>query len=129
MSKPESKGRGRIRITLIRRLGFVIRFDRSIEERQTFESAWTTDSEGATYNNERRAGKIELSQTTLQHLEVRPGDEIHVDILPNGNVRLQGAQKKRSTSRFFGSFYRENGPRLTIEQMNEVIAQGWAGEI
>ncbi len=73
-------------------------------------------------------GQVTLRKDLLRHLGVRPGDEILVDVLPEGRIQVKAAQRKRHISEFFGSLKQENGPHLTIDEMNEIIAQGWAGE-
>ncbi len=74
-------------------------------------------------------GQVTLRKNLLQHLGVQPGDEILVDQLPDGRIQVKAARRKRDISEFFGSLKQENGPHLTIEEMNEIIARGWAGEI
>jgi bifunctional DNA-binding transcriptional regulator/antitoxin component of YhaV-PrlF toxin-antitoxin module len=74
-------------------------------------------------------GQVTLRKDLLRHLGVQPGDEILVDQLPEGRIQVKAARRKRDISEFFGSLKQENGPRLTIEEMNEIIAKGWAGEL
>jgi bifunctional DNA-binding transcriptional regulator/antitoxin component of YhaV-PrlF toxin-antitoxin module len=73
-------------------------------------------------------GQVTLRKDLLKHLGVRPGDKIEVNMLPNGRVEVRAARPTGKISDAFGILYREDGPRLTIEEMNEVIAKGWAGE-
>jgi bifunctional DNA-binding transcriptional regulator/antitoxin component of YhaV-PrlF toxin-antitoxin module len=74
-------------------------------------------------------GQVTLKKDLLQHLGVRPGDEILVEQLPEGRIQVKAARRKRDISEFFGSLKQENGPHLTIEEMNEIIERGWAGEL
>src|SRR5271170_949907 len=73
-------------------------------------------------------GQVTLRKDILQHLGVQPGDKIEVDLLPQGRIQVRPARRKRDIREFFGSLKQENGPHLTIEEMNEVIARGWAGK-
>jgi len=73
-------------------------------------------------------GQVTLRKDLLKHLGVQPGDKIEVDQLPEGRIQVRAARRKRDISEFFGSLKQENGPHLTIEEMNEIIARGWAGE-
>ena len=72
-------------------------------------------------------GQVTLRRDLLQHLGVQPGDEILVDQLPEGRIQVKAARRKRHISDFFGSLKPENDVHLTIDEMNEIIARGWAG--
>jgi AbrB family looped-hinge helix DNA binding protein len=73
-------------------------------------------------------GQVTLKKDVLEHLGVRPGDKIAVEKLAQGRVEVRAVPGKRKISDAFGMLKRKNGPKLTIEQMNEVIADGWAGK-
>jgi bifunctional DNA-binding transcriptional regulator/antitoxin component of YhaV-PrlF toxin-antitoxin module len=73
-------------------------------------------------------GQITLRKDLLQHLGVHPGEKISVDKLPDGRIAVQAVRPSSKISDVFGMLKREGGPTLTIEEMNEAIAQGWAGE-
>ena len=64
----------------------------------------------------------------LSHLGVQPGDKISVEKLPDGRIELKAARSKGQISDVFGFFKRENGPSLSIEEINELTADGWAGK-
>jgi antitoxin PrlF len=74
-------------------------------------------------------GQVTLRKDVLQHLGVRPGEKIIVDKLPEGGIQVKAAKRKRDIREFFGSLKQENQPHLTIEEMNEIIAKGWAGKL
>jgi hypothetical protein len=42
---------------------------------------------------------------------------------------MRAERKNGSISDVFGMLKQENGPVLTIEEINEVIRKGWAGEL
>jgi len=77
-------------------------------------------------------GQVTLRKNMLAHLGVKPGDRIAVETLPNGRVTLKAQStifpKTGKISDVFGMFHREGGPVFTIEEINEAIAKGWAGE-
>jgi bifunctional DNA-binding transcriptional regulator/antitoxin component of YhaV-PrlF toxin-antitoxin module len=73
-------------------------------------------------------GQITLRKDLLQHLGVHPGEKISVDKLPDGRIAVRAAQPTGNISDAFGMLKRADGPTLTIEEMNEAIAKGWAGE-
>ena len=73
-------------------------------------------------------GQVTLRKDVLRHLGVRPGEKISVDKLPDGRIVVKAARPTGNISDVFGFLKRKNGPRLSIEDMNRVIARGWAGK-
>ena len=71
-------------------------------------------------------GQITLRKEVLQHLGVGPGQKIEVDLLPNGRAEMR-AKATGSIEDFFGCAYRAGTKPLTIEEINEIIRDGWAG--
>jgi hypothetical protein len=63
----------------------------------------------------------------LTHLGVRPGDKISVEKLPDGRIEVKAAPSGR-ISDVFGFLKRESGPSLSIDEMNQISAEGWAGK-
>jgi hypothetical protein len=72
-------------------------------------------------------GHITLGKDILKHLGVRPGQIIDVQMLPQGRIELS-ARPTGKISDTLGSLKREGNPSLSIEEMNEIIANGWAGK-
>lgn len=73
-------------------------------------------------------GQLTLRKEIMRHLGVRAGDKVEVDILPNGGVAIRAARPVGKISDAFGILHREDGPVFSIEEINEAIAKGWAGE-
>ena len=73
-------------------------------------------------------GQVTLRKDVLKHLGIRPGDQVDVDVLPGGRIEVRATKRTGKISDAFGFLYREDGPKLTIEEINESIAAGWAGE-
>jgi len=73
-------------------------------------------------------GQVTLRKELLEHLGVRRGSKIEVDLLPDGRAQLRAAKKTGSIEDFFGSLYLPGTNTLTLEEINEVIEKGWAGE-
>jgi antitoxin PrlF len=71
-------------------------------------------------------GQITLRKEVLQHLGVGPGQKVEVDLLPNGRVELR-AKPSGSIEDFFGCAHQPGTNPLTIEEINEIIADSWAG--
>lgn len=72
-------------------------------------------------------GQITLKQELLRHLNVTPGQKVEVDKLPGGRLVVGPVSKPGSIDSFIGCLYRKNGPRLTIEEINKITADAWAG--
>ena len=72
-------------------------------------------------------GQITLRKEVLAHLGVRPGDRLDVDLLADGRMQLR-PKRGTSVAAVFGMLAKPGTPRLSIEEMNEIAAAGWAGE-
>jgi len=73
-------------------------------------------------------GQVTLRKDVLEHLGVNPGDKITVDKLPDGRVVVRAERTSASISAVFNLLKREKGPSLSIEEMNDLAAQGWGGK-
>ena len=71
-------------------------------------------------------GQVTLKKDVLEHLGVAPGEKLSVEKLPDGRVEVRAAPKGK-ISDLFGMFD-NNGVHLTIDQINDAIADGWAGK-
>ncbi len=72
-------------------------------------------------------GQVTLRKNLLRHLGVEPGGKLEVNLLPDGRAELRAERKTGSIEDFFGSLHKPGTVPLTIEKMNEIIADGWAG--
>ena len=72
-------------------------------------------------------GQVTLRTDLLRHLGVRPGEKVTVEKLPDGRIELKAARPTGKISDVFDFLKRENGPSLSIDEMNEVAARGWTG--
>ncbi|MCC7283418.1 MAG: AbrB/MazE/SpoVT family DNA-binding domain-containing protein [Acetobacteraceae bacterium] len=73
-------------------------------------------------------GQVTLRRELLKHLGVGPGDTVSVEPLPDGGVALRPVPRSGHISDVFGMFRAEGGPCLSIEEMNRIAAEGWAGK-
>ena len=64
----------------------------------------------------------------LQHLGIKPGEQIDFDKLPSGELRLRVARPTGGIQGFIGLLAGSNRKPLTIEEMNEIAAEDWAGK-
>ena len=72
-------------------------------------------------------GQVTFKKDVLRHLGIRPGDKIHLDLLPNGRAELT-AEKPQGAWRDLQGVLKNktNGARLSIEEIAEAIAQAGA---
>jgi len=73
-------------------------------------------------------GQVTLRKELLTHLGVQPGEKIALDMLPDGRIEVRAARPSGKISDVFGSLKREAGRPLSIEEMNQIAARGWAGK-
>ena len=73
-------------------------------------------------------GQVTFRRDVLEHLGVHPGEKIEVEKLPSGRLEVRAARGAKSISDIFGLLKRENGPHLSIEEMNRIAARAWAGK-
>lgn len=73
-------------------------------------------------------GQVTLKKELLQHLGVKPGQKIEVDMLPDGRLAIEAAREKTgSWEDLLGLLAGKTDKVATIEEMNDVIRKGWAG--
>jgi AbrB family looped-hinge helix DNA binding protein len=74
-------------------------------------------------------GQVTLRKDLLEHLGVHPGEKVAVEKLPDGRIEVKAARPTGKISDLFGILKdKKKGRTLSIEEMNEVIARGWAGK-
>ena len=71
-------------------------------------------------------GQVTLRRDVLEHLGVAPGDQISVEKLPDGRIEVSAAPTGQIDA-VFGRLKQKGGRTLTIERMNEIAREGWAG--
>ena len=70
-------------------------------------------------------GQVTLRRDLLKHLGLMPGDQVTVELLPSGRAELRAARAANTIESFIGRLD-SKGISLSIEDMNQVIADGWA---
>ncbi|MEJ8852928.1 AbrB/MazE/SpoVT family DNA-binding domain-containing protein [Variovorax robiniae] len=73
-------------------------------------------------------GQVTLKRDLLQHLGIKPGERIEFDKMPGGELRVKASRPAGDIRAFFGCLADKTTRKLTIEEINEAIAAGWAGE-
>lgn len=73
-------------------------------------------------------GQVTLRKDLLRHLGIEPGQQVEVDKLPEGQIVVRAARPTGSIDSFIGLLAGKTKKVATIEEMNEAIEAGWAGE-
>jgi bifunctional DNA-binding transcriptional regulator/antitoxin component of YhaV-PrlF toxin-antitoxin module len=74
-------------------------------------------------------GQITLRQDLLKHLGVVPGQKVEVHKLPDGTLTIRGGNlHDGDMSEFIACLRKPNTPVISIDEMNEAIAQSWAAQ-
>jgi len=74
-------------------------------------------------------GQVTFKRDLLQHLGIQPGQRLDFEKLPNSELRIKASQPRGSIDNFIGLLAGKTNKVATIEEINEVIATGWAGRI
>jgi AbrB family looped-hinge helix DNA binding protein len=73
-------------------------------------------------------GQVTLRKDLLKHIGVQPGEKVAVEKLPDGRIEVKAVRPAGNISDAFGFLKRKGGPRLSIEEINRIAADGWAGK-
>ena len=66
-------------------------------------------------------GQLTLRKEIFQHVGIKPGDKLEIDMLPGGEIRGRAVRKKGKIEDVFGILAGKTDVKLTIEEMNEAI--------
>lgn len=72
-------------------------------------------------------GQVTLRKEVLEHLGVKPGDKIELDLLPGQQAAMRADRSDKSIRSIFGMLKREGERPLSLEEIEQAIADGWAG--
>jgi bifunctional DNA-binding transcriptional regulator/antitoxin component of YhaV-PrlF toxin-antitoxin module len=73
-------------------------------------------------------GQVTFRKDVLQHLGIRPGEKIELNLLPDGRGILQAARQPGTIDGFVGLLAGRVTKVATLEEINAAAAQGWAGK-
>jgi len=73
-------------------------------------------------------GQVTFRKDVLQHLGIKPGEKIELDLLPDGRGLLKAARPSGTIKGFVGLLAGKTRKVATIEEINRATAQGWAGK-
>jgi bifunctional DNA-binding transcriptional regulator/antitoxin component of YhaV-PrlF toxin-antitoxin module len=74
-------------------------------------------------------GQVTFRKKVLQHLGIKPGEKIALDLLPDGRGLIRAARPGGTIDDFIGCLAGKTKKVATIEEMNQAAADGWAGRI
>ena len=74
-------------------------------------------------------GQITLRKDLLKHLGVETGGKLAIEKLPGGRIGIRAEQPAGKITDIFNSLRQPGGPSVSIEEMGEIAAKGWAGEL
>lgn len=73
-------------------------------------------------------GQVTFRKDVLQHLGIRPGEKIELDLLPDGRGMLKAARPTGTIDSFVGLLAGKTEKVATIEEINAAIERGWAAK-
>ena len=73
-------------------------------------------------------GQVTFRKEVLQHLGIKPGEKIELDLLPDGRGVLKAARPAGTIKDFVGLLAGKTKKVATIDEINQATAQGWAGK-
>jgi bifunctional DNA-binding transcriptional regulator/antitoxin component of YhaV-PrlF toxin-antitoxin module len=73
-------------------------------------------------------GQITFRREVLQHLGVRPGEKIELELLPNGRGVVRAAKPTGAIDGFLGVLAGKTKKVATLDEIDEAAAKGWASQ-
>ncbi|PKO35011.1 MAG: transcriptional regulator [Betaproteobacteria bacterium HGW-Betaproteobacteria-7] len=73
-------------------------------------------------------GQVTFRKEVLQHLGIKPGEKIELDLLPDGRGMLKAARPTGTVDGFIGLLAGRTKKVATLEEINQAVAQAWAGK-
>jgi bifunctional DNA-binding transcriptional regulator/antitoxin component of YhaV-PrlF toxin-antitoxin module len=73
-------------------------------------------------------GQVTFRKKVLQHLGIKPGEKIALELLPDGRGLLRAAKPNGSIDGFLGVLANRTKKIAPVDEMNEASARGWAGK-
>ena len=71
-------------------------------------------------------GQVTFPKDVLQHLGIRPGENIEWEKQPDGAITLRAARSLGTIDGFLGLLARRTRKIATLDEMNEAAAAGWS---
>jgi len=68
-------------------------------------------------------GQVTLRKEIFQHVGIKPGEKLEIELLPGGEFRGRAVLKKGKIEDVFGMLAGKTNVKLTIEEMDEAIGE------
>jgi bifunctional DNA-binding transcriptional regulator/antitoxin component of YhaV-PrlF toxin-antitoxin module len=68
-------------------------------------------------------GQVTLRKEILQHVGIKPGEKLEIELLPGGEFRGRAVRKKGRIEDVFGMLAGKTDVKLTIEEMDKAIGE------
>ncbi len=66
-------------------------------------------------------GQVTLRKEIFQHVGIRPGEKLEIELLPGGEFRGRAVRKKGKIQDVFGMLAGKTDVKLSIEEMDAAI--------
>ena len=73
-------------------------------------------------------GQVTFRKEVLQHLGIKPGEKIELDLLPDGRGVIKAARPAGTINDFVGLLAGKTRKIATLEEISNAAAQGWVGK-
>jgi antitoxin PrlF len=73
-------------------------------------------------------GQVTFKKEVLQHLGIKPGEKIEIDLLPDGRGMLKAAQPTGSIDGFVGLLAGRSKKIASIDEINSATRLAWANK-
>jgi len=74
-------------------------------------------------------GQVTFRKKVMEHLGVKPGSKIELDLLPDGRGVIRAVRPAGKIESFIGMLAGKTKKVATIQEMNDAAAAGWAGQV
>jgi bifunctional DNA-binding transcriptional regulator/antitoxin component of YhaV-PrlF toxin-antitoxin module len=71
-------------------------------------------------------GQVTFRKDVLQHLGIKPGEKIELELLPDGRGLLRAARPLGKIDGFVGLLAGKSKKRASLAEIQEAAAEGWA---
>lgn len=69
-------------------------------------------------------GQVTLRKSVLEHLGVRPGDQVDVTLMPDGRIEMRSSGRRPALSDLRGALKRLRPRPVSLEEMQAAIEGG-----
>ena len=73
-------------------------------------------------------GQLTFRKEILQHLGLKHGEKIKLDLIPGGKCIIQAVKRTGGMRAFIGCLANKTKKVLNIEEINEATQKAWAKE-